>query len=535
MMAGAHDMREAQRRHIIDRRLARSHHHRDDRCNHPGIGGEGLRRPFARYSLGGQVRVPRHATERIPVRLVEDRPAPVAVDADIGDPGDAGQLVAFQRSVDHLGDGRSLAPGQRIALQRLLEQRAQIGKVGRLAQIFLGDLEFHHQRRLGHRAEQRVEGFARLEVDRAILHLDDDIVGELAVERLEVAIGLLGAIVGIVMGIDEGAPHHDAAMRLDRSRQHVGAVGMGALIILRAGLALAVRLHQEAAEIGDRLVDFVGLGLPPGGNRRVERIGAFQAIQFHRRSPFDRQIDLDAIGAEQVGQRRRLGDIGRGQAVRLGIHIVEHRAVDAQRRVGAGIVGIARPLIIGQAPPIPDRLAGIAALHRAIQIVPMVEQAQADARRAAHIDPVERRAGAGKAQPGIGAVQHADIGRAGNHRHRLARDRHGANRITVRPQAVGRHRWLVLLRGRLQQDRTLLHCCCQGHGGAGQPGYAALQFLPCDRQGRAGPADNAARVGPNLLGSGWIGRHVAQPQIIAILGPGAWRADQKGAGHDPAK
>ena len=54
---------------------------------------------------------------------------------------------------------RSFAPHQlqemRLGLLRatLLEQRAQIGKVGRLAQIFLGDLEFHHQRRLRHGAE----------------------------------------------------------------------------------------------------------------------------------------------------------------------------------------------------------------------------------------------------------------------------------------------------------------------------------------------------------------------------------------------
>ena len=146
-----------------------------------------------------------------------------------------------------------------------------------------------------------MKGLARLKVDRAILDLHDDIVGKLPVERLEVGIGLFGAIVGIVMGIDEGAPHHDPAMRLDRSGQHVRAIGMGAVIILRTRLSLAIGLDQEAAKIGDRRVDLVGLGLPPGGNGRIERIGGLQPIQFHRRVPFDRQIDLDAIGAEHIG------------------------------------------------------------------------------------------------------------------------------------------------------------------------------------------------------------------------------------------
>ena len=74
---------------------------------------------------------------------------------------------------------------QRVRVERLFEQRAEIGKVRREAEIFLGDLEFHHQRRLRHRAEQRMERFARLEIDGAVLHLHEHVVGELAVERHE--------------------------------------------------------------------------------------------------------------------------------------------------------------------------------------------------------------------------------------------------------------------------------------------------------------------------------------------------------------
>src|SRR5690606_40346912 len=61
-----------------------------------------------------------------------------------------------------------------LLLQDLLEQRAQVDEMGREAEVFLGDLELHHQRRLRRGAEQRAEGFARHEIERAALHLHDE-------------------------------------------------------------------------------------------------------------------------------------------------------------------------------------------------------------------------------------------------------------------------------------------------------------------------------------------------------------------------
>ena len=59
--------------------------------------------------------------------------------------------------------------------------------------------------------------------------------------------------------------------------------------------------------------------------------------------------------------RTRLGEIGRGQADGLGIDVVQHGAVDTDGRVGAGIIYIAGIDQIRQPPPVPDRVAGIAA------------------------------------------------------------------------------------------------------------------------------------------------------------------------------
>ena len=90
----------------------------------------------------------------------------------------------------------------------------------------------------------RVERLARHEVERPVLRLDEDVVAEGAVERHELLVGALDA-VGIDGGVvDEGAPHDDAAVRLDRVGEQVGAVGVGALVVLRPGLAFAVGLDE---------------------------------------------------------------------------------------------------------------------------------------------------------------------------------------------------------------------------------------------------------------------------------------------------
>ena len=78
---------------------------------------------------------------------------------------------------------------------------------------------------------------------------------------------------------------------VERLGEHVGAVGMGAVVVLRPGLAFGIGLDQEAAEIGDRAVDLVGLRLPPGAHRGIERIGGLQPAQLDRRGEARREID----------------------------------------------------------------------------------------------------------------------------------------------------------------------------------------------------------------------------------------------------
>src|SRR3546814_20528903 len=104
------------------------------------------------------------------------------------------------------------------------------------------------------------------------------------------------------------------------------------------------------------------------------------------------------------------------------------------RGVGARVIGVARIAVIGQPPPIPDRLPGIAALDAAIEIVPVIEHPNRDSRRRRNIEIVEPRARLRQPQPGEGTVAQADIGIGGYPRHRPAAHRYPADPKALAPE-----------------------------------------------------------------------------------------------------
>jgi hypothetical protein len=79
--------------------------------------------------------------------------------------------------------------------------------------VLVRRLHLGHDRRLLHRAEQRVERFARHEIERAVLHLDGDVRAELAVERGELFVRALHAVGIDFFVVDERPPHDDAVVR----------------------------------------------------------------------------------------------------------------------------------------------------------------------------------------------------------------------------------------------------------------------------------------------------------------------------------
>ena len=162
-----------------------------------------------------------------------------------------------------------------------------------------------------------MERLARLEVERAVLHLHEDVVAEAAVERRELQVGALDAIGIDLVVVDEGAPHHDAAVRRDGVGQHVGAVGVRALVVLRPRLAFAVGLDDEAAEVGNARVDLVGLRAPPGAPPRGRADRPWRdAVSVRGAAKLADEVDADAVGPQRRGDRRDLGEVAARSARR---------------------------------------------------------------------------------------------------------------------------------------------------------------------------------------------------------------------------
>ncbi len=176
-------------------------------------------------------------------------------------------------------------------------------------------------------------------------------------------------------------------MRSQRFGEHVCAVVVVRAVILRPRLALRIRLHLEAAEVGDQAVDLIYLIPPPRGDRRIARVARFQAAELHRRGEKGREVHPEAVGPEEVGQRSRFVQVFGGQAFGLGVDVVQADAVEADGRAGAGVVVITRVEHVRQVVPLPQRFPGVAALDGAIEVVPVCVDAPANSGPA---DDVER-------------------------------------------------------------------------------------------------------------------------------------------------
>ena len=236
--------------------------------------------------------------------------------------------------------------------------------------ILLRDLELHHHRGLLQRSEQRTIRLTGLEVDGAVLDLDDHIVGKLTIEGHELLTGLVGTIAALGI-IYEGTPHHDTFMGLQCTCQHIGTIGMRTSEVHRTRLTLRIGFNQETAKVGNQFVNLVHLILPPLDDFGIKGISRLQTTHLDGRCEVDGEIDADAIGAQLVGYRLGLLQTLRGEGLRLGIHIVEYRTVDTDGGTGTCIhlhtdrIGIEE-----------DTLSCKATLHRAVGVIPVVQDTQ---------------------------------------------------------------------------------------------------------------------------------------------------------------
>ena len=221
VVALGHEVVQAERRHVVDRRLARARASSSSRApTKRVVVAERHPRPTRRRSprdpsIGSQASRPnayqfaRRTSEPHQLRSVPTLATP------------AMPVSAWPSSDPSttLRDERALAPRVGVGAQRLLEQRREVDEVRGEAEVLLRDLELQHQRRARHRAEQRVERLARLEVDRAVLHLHAARSRRNAPSSgMNSSYACFARSPGDLVRVDERAPHHDAAVRRDARR-----------------------------------------------------------------------------------------------------------------------------------------------------------------------------------------------------------------------------------------------------------------------------------------------------------------------------
>ncbi len=165
----------------------------------------------------------------------------------------------------------------------------------------------------------------------------------------------------------------------------------------------------------------------------------------------------------------------------------------------------------------------------------MIEHAQLQARRFAHVQLRHGLPGLQQAQEMEGAVQHADVVVAGDDRGRVPVHHHAADHIALVSQRPGVqmqacNQWRAGRRAR--DDRAIIgHRFRQRWRMAEQAVEATQQLLSryllrrraCTRHQLRG----LLAIGIGLCGSEWV---VAQPQVVAVLGAshaGAHQGDQQ--------
>src|SRR5689334_5423199 len=145
----------------------------------------------------------------------------------------------------------------------------------REAEILLCDLQLGHHLGARHRAEKRMKRLTRLKINWSILHLEQHVGRKLPVEWLKVLVGRSGSVVAGLHVIDKRTPHHDPMMRRERSRQHIRAVSVSAIVRSWTRLSFAVCFYEKATEVWNQLVDLISLLLPPLDHCRIEWIGSW--------------------------------------------------------------------------------------------------------------------------------------------------------------------------------------------------------------------------------------------------------------------
>ena len=206
-----------------------------------------------------------------------------------------------------------------------------------------------------------------------------------------------------------------------------------------------------------------------------------------------------AAALTRYGGRERLG---------ARVDVVEHRAVDADRGVRAGVVRDARVDAPGQLVPVPQRRTGVAALDAAVEVVPVVQQPERQARPLRDVQRLDRPPRLNEPQEMEDAVQRARLSLRCDDSGRSSADRRRSDEVALVTEACER------LAPAEACDDGGRRRCAHDEGARGgdrvserdiggqHPAQSALQFAGHDAPGRRIRGRDDRRNRPAIGGLG---------------------------------
>ena len=143
----------------------------------------------------------------------------------------------------------------------------------------------------------------------------------------------------------------------------------------RADAAFGVGLDDEAAEVGDQLVDLIDLLLPPGGDARIDGIEGWEAADDLRAGEIDGERHAHSPRAECVCDAREFMQHRRIERVQIGVDVVDGASVETDRREQAAILRYASEVLPDVTVGEEDGAPCVAAFDGSIEVIPLVDPA----------------------------------------------------------------------------------------------------------------------------------------------------------------
>src|SRR5580704_12123362 len=249
-----------------------------------------------------------------------------------------------------------------------------------LSRVFLRDLQLDGFVGAVQAGKERRRRFTHLEIDWAILDLNDDVVVERAVKRMEVIVGSLGAIIFQIVPIEvmvvhERAIKHDAAMRLESASNHIPGISGRSAVGGRTQSPFGVGFDHEATEIRYLAVDFVDLFSPPVGDAWIERVKCVEASHHLWTAQVDRHRKLYTPRTENVCDAADLGNEVVFKNAGSCIDIIDRASVNSDRSEKASILPGSSEIFADFSVGKEDGGSAVATLNAAIKVVPLVNPA----------------------------------------------------------------------------------------------------------------------------------------------------------------